>query len=42
MTTTQFCIVLGAIYIAPHANKKYCLAFGCIFLCIAGIMELLT
>jgi hypothetical protein len=40
MTSSQFLIIIGTIYIAPHINKYCCLAMGCVFLIIAAIREL--
>lgn len=39
MTSTQFLILLGTIYIAPHLDEKYCLVVGCLFLCVATARE---
>ena len=33
MTDTQLCLLLAAIWVAPHAGPRYALAVGLIFLC---------
>ena len=40
MTSSQFLIIIGTIYIAPHINKYWCQAMGCVFLIIAATKEL--
>ena len=41
MTTTQFAILLGTIWVAPHANKWYSLIVGCFIILIAAIRGVL-
>jgi hypothetical protein len=41
MTTTQFFILLGTIWIAPHANTTYGRAVGLGLVFIAMLMEAL-
>ena len=40
MTSSQFLVIIGTIYIAPHINKYCCQAMGCVFLILAAIKEL--
>ena len=40
MTSNQFLVIIGTIYIAPHINKYCCQAMGCVFLIIAATREL--
>jgi len=36
MTVTQFLVVIGTIWIAPHVNKYYAQVTGLIIICIAA------
>jgi len=36
MTTEQYLVMLGTIYIVPHTNPIYCQVAGCGFLIVAG------
>ena len=36
MTDTQFLVVIGTIWIAPHVNKYYAQITGSIIICIAA------
>jgi len=36
MTDSQFLVVLGTIWVAPHANKWYGQTIGCIILIVAA------
>lgn len=40
MTSTQFLVIIGTIYIAPHINKYCCQVTGTLFLVIALSQEL--
>jgi hypothetical protein len=39
MTETQFAIVLGAVWLAPHIDKTYCLVMGAFFVTL-GLVKL--
>jgi hypothetical protein len=39
MTTAQFAILMGTIWIAPHANKWYAMPLGMIFLVIGAFRD---
>lgn len=41
MTTTQFLLIIGTIYIAPHIPYKISLSFGCILLIVATLLNLI-
>jgi hypothetical protein len=36
MTTEQFLLILGTIYIAPHLNPFYCQAAGMVLIGVAA------
>lgn len=36
MTDTQFLVVIGTIWIAPHVNKYYAQITGSIIICLAA------
>jgi len=40
MTSTQFLVIIGTIYIAPHINKYCCQVMGLLFLTVAASKEL--
>jgi hypothetical protein len=40
MTTSQFLVIIGTIYIAPHINKYCCQAMGTLFLIVAASKDL--
>jgi hypothetical protein len=40
MTSTQFLVIIGTIYIAPHINKYWCQAMGALFLVVAVSKDL--
>jgi hypothetical protein len=40
MTTSQFLVIIGTIYIAPYLNKYVAQAIGLIFLIVAACRDL--
>lgn len=40
MTETQFAIIVGTIFIAPHANRWYGLSVGLLCICAAVVKGL--
>jgi len=40
MTTEQYLVVLGTIYLAPHVHPLYCQVVGCGFIIVAGCIGL--
>jgi len=36
MTDTQFLLLLGTIWVAPHCNKIYNIVVGCAFITVAA------
>jgi hypothetical protein len=37
MTTVQFCILVGAIWLAPHAGERYSAAMSLLFFVFAAV-----
>jgi hypothetical protein len=40
MTDTQFAVIVGTIWIAPHSNKWYAVVVGCGFVLAAAVKGL--